>query len=41
VHVIVARIPILQDTDPALTDDQRAFLAEAGQARGRLLNTSA
>jgi alkylhydroperoxidase family enzyme len=37
-HVIVARIPILQETDPALTDDQRTFLAEAGKSRGRLLN---
>jgi len=36
--VIVARIPILQETDPALTDDQRAFLTDAGKARGRLLN---
>jgi hypothetical protein len=36
--VTVARIPILQETDPALTDGPAAFLAEAGKARGRLLN---
>ena len=34
----MARIPILQENDPTLTDDQRAFLADAGKARGRLLN---
>ena len=34
----MARIPILQESDPGLTEDQRAFLAEAGKARGRLLN---
>jgi alkylhydroperoxidase family enzyme len=34
----MARIPILQQDDPALSEDQRAFLAGAGQARGRLLN---
>ncbi|MBS0522623.1 MAG: hypothetical protein JSS04_03225 [Proteobacteria bacterium] len=34
----MARIPILQESDPGLTDDQRAFLADAGKSRGRLLN---
>ncbi len=34
----MARIPILQDDDPALSDDARAYLQEAGQARGRLIN---
>lgn len=34
----MARIPILRDNDPNLTDDQRSFLAETGKARGRLLN---
>jgi hypothetical protein len=34
----MARIPILREDDPGLTDDQRAFLADAGNARGRLLN---
>lgn len=34
----MARIPLLQEDDPALSDDQRAFLGEAGKARGRPLN---
>ena len=34
----MARIPMLQESDPGLTEDQGAFLAEAGKARGRLLN---
>lgn len=34
----MARIPLLDETDPALPADARAFLAEAGAARGRLLN---
>jgi alkylhydroperoxidase family enzyme len=34
----MARIPILQESDPGLIEDQRAFLADAGKARGRLLN---
>ena len=34
----MARIPILQDSDPGLTEEQRAFLTDAGKARGRLLN---
>lgn len=34
----MARIPLLNENDPALTDAQRACLAEAQGARGRLLN---
>jgi hypothetical protein len=34
----MARIPILQESDSGLTEDQRAFLGDAGKARGRLLN---
>jgi alkylhydroperoxidase family enzyme len=34
----MARIPILQESDSGLTEEQRAFLADAGKARGRLLN---
>ena len=34
----MARIPLLRDDDPTLSDDQRGFLAEAGKARGRVLN---
>jgi alkylhydroperoxidase family enzyme len=34
----VARIPILDENDPALSADQRACLEEAAAARGRLLN---
>lgn len=34
----MARIPILHEDDPALPDDARAFLARAGQSRGRLIN---
>jgi alkylhydroperoxidase family enzyme len=34
----MARIPILQEDDPALPDDARMFLTEAGAARGRMLN---
>ncbi|HZP99370.1 MAG TPA: hypothetical protein VFB13_07520 [Reyranella sp.] len=34
----MARIPILQENDPAITEDQRAFLAETGRGRGRMLN---
>ena len=34
----MSRIPLLREDDPALSDDQRAFLGEAGKARGRLLN---
>jgi len=34
----MARIPILQDDDPALSDEGRTFLDEAGKARGKLIN---
>ncbi len=34
----MARIPILQEDDPALPEDAKSFLRDAGQARGRLLN---
>lgn len=34
----MARIPILKQDDPALSEDQRAFLDEAGKARRKLLN---
>ncbi len=34
----MARIPLLQQDDPNLTADQRACLAEAMQARGKMLN---
>ncbi len=34
----MARIPILREDDPTLADDARAYLLEAGQARGRLVN---
>ena len=34
----MTRIPLLQEDDPKLTADQRACLAEAKSARGKLLN---
>ena len=34
----MARIPVLQEDDPALSEDSRAFLAESGRARGKMLN---
>ena len=34
----MARIPLLQEDDPAISDDQRDFLQASGKARGRLLN---
>ena len=34
----MARIPILREDDPALSDEARTFLQDAGQARGRLIN---
>ena len=34
----MARIPMLDETDPALDEATRAALAEAGAARGRLVN---
>jgi alkylhydroperoxidase family enzyme len=34
----MARIPILQEDDPATPADAKAYLQAAGQARGRLVN---
>ncbi len=34
----MARIPILQEDDPALADETRAYLLDAKRARGRVLN---
>lgn len=34
----MARIPLLEESDPTLAPDQRACLAAAKQSRGRLLN---
>jgi alkylhydroperoxidase family enzyme len=34
----MARIPILDENDPAVPADARSYLREAGQARGRLIN---
>ena len=34
----MARIPLLQDDDPAIPENARLFLQNAGQARGRLIN---
>jgi alkylhydroperoxidase family enzyme len=34
----MARIHILQEDDPATPPEVRAYLQEAGQARGRLVN---
>jgi alkylhydroperoxidase family enzyme len=34
----MARIPILDENDPATPADARAYLQEAGRARGRLIN---
>jgi len=34
----VARLPLLDETDPTVSKDSRQFLAEALQARGKLLN---
>ena len=34
----MARIPILQEADPALPTAAKAFLQEAGEARGSLIN---
>ena len=34
----MARIPILHEDDPATPDDAKAYLAEAKQARGTLVN---
>lgn len=34
----MARIPLLQESDPQLPDDSRAFLEQTGKARGKMLN---
>lgn len=34
----MARIPLLQEDDPVLSDDSRAFLEQTGKARGKMLN---
>lgn len=34
----MARIPILREDDPALSEDARAYLEEVREARGRLVN---
>jgi len=34
----MARIPILQEDDTSTSPEARAYLQEAGQARGRLVN---
>ena len=34
----MARIPIIDENDPATTADQKAVLADAGAARGKVLN---
>lgn len=34
----MSRVPLLNESDPQLTGDARAFLAETGKARGRMLN---
>jgi urease gamma subunit len=34
----MARIPLLQETDPAASQDSKAFLAQAAKARGKMLN---
>jgi alkylhydroperoxidase family enzyme len=34
----VARIPLLQEDDPALPEETRAYLHEIQQARGRVVN---
>jgi alkylhydroperoxidase family enzyme len=34
----MARIPLLHETDPAASDDSKAFLAQAAKARGKMLN---
>lgn len=34
----MARIPMLREDDPALPEDARAFLDDARQSRGRMLN---
>lgn len=34
----MARIPLLNESDPGLSGDSREFLAQSGRARGKMLN---
>ena len=34
----MARIPLLQESDPAIPGESRAFLLATGKARGKILN---
>ena len=34
----MARIPLLQENDPELSEESRAFLAQSAKARGQMLN---
>jgi alkylhydroperoxidase family enzyme len=34
----MARIPLLQETDPTISEESRDFLAQAAKARGKMLN---
>ena len=34
----MARIPLLQETDPAASEDSKAFLAQTAKAHGTMLN---
>ena len=34
----MARIPILQEDDPGLSEDSGTFLEQSGKARGKMLN---
>lgn len=34
----MARIPILHESDPGLSEESRTYLAQSGKARGKMLN---
>lgn len=34
----MSRLPLLQDSDPGLSDESRRFLEQTGRARGKMLN---
>ena len=34
----MARIPILHESDPGLSEESRDYLAQSGKARGKMLN---
>ena len=34
----MARIPLLQEDDPGLPEDTKAFLRQSGEVRGRVIN---